>query len=77
MNIYLMNEDSEQFCIMAKTMAEAINICESSYLDDRKEEETDRYNVAAERSYYHEEILQSCSLVGKLKNYIGSRTAKG
>ena len=68
MNIYLLNEDGETFCIRAKTMAEAVTVCENSYLEDRKEEEGDKYDNAGERNYYHEQVLQSCSLIAELKN---------
>ena len=68
MNVYLLNEDGESFCIRAKTMAEAIGICEASYLEDREEEDGDKYREKNEREYYHEQILQSCALIGQLKN---------
>jgi len=68
MNIYLISEDGEHCCIRAKTMFEAINICEKSYLEDRKEEEKYRYNEKAEKEYYYEEVLTSCALVAELKN---------
>jgi hypothetical protein len=67
MNIYLVIEDGEQFCIKANTMSEATCICERSYLDDREEHESP-IDVDVERKYYQEQILQSCSLVGVLKN---------
>ena len=68
MNIYLMNEDNEIFCIKAETMAEALQICESSYLDDRKEDEGEQFRLEYEKQYYYDNILQSCNLVGELKN---------
>ncbi len=34
MNIYLITEDGENFCIKAKTADEAINVCEKSYIDE-------------------------------------------
>ena len=63
MNIYLLIEDGESFCIKAKTMAEAVYLCEKCYLEDFKDDEKDY-----EKSFYHENILQSCSMVGPLKN---------
>lgn len=63
MNIYLVIEDGESFCIRAKTMAEAIRVCEESYCDDNSEDD-----LVGNIEYYHEEILQSCSLIGLLKN---------
>ena len=68
MNIYLVIEDNESFCIRADTMAIAVSVCEGSYLEDRREEEGTKYNREHERIWYHEQILQSCSLVGELKN---------
>lgn len=69
MNIYLLIEDGESFCVRHRTMAEAVQVCEQSYLEDRKEEEEgEKYNIENEKRYYHEQILQSCSLVAKLKN---------
>lgn len=67
MNIYLLAEDGDSFCIKANTMSEAVEICEKSYLEDRIEEQPD-CNQVEERSYYHEQILQSCSLIGRLLN---------
>ena len=68
MNVYLLIEDGESFCMQGKTMSEVINLCEQSYLEDREEEVKSGYNKDFETNYYHEEILQSCSLVGLLKN---------
>lgn len=68
MNIYLIVEDGESFCIRAKTMAEAIKICEKSYLEEREDEEKEKYNKTIEETYYHEQILESCSLVAELRN---------
>lgn len=69
MNIYLIQEEGESFCIRAKTMAEAVLVCEASYLEDRKEDEgEENFNENIERDYYHEQLLQSCQLVGELKN---------
>jgi len=67
MNIYLLVEDGESFCIRADIMFLAVNICETSYLDDRMEEEPTA-NIDSERLYYHAEILQSCSMIGPLRN---------
>ena len=66
-NIYLLQEDGETFCIQANTMSEAIQVCEESYLEDRIEEEPG-CNIEVEKQFYHKQILQSCSLVGELKN---------
>ena len=67
MNIYLITEDGSSSCIRARTMADAIKVCESSYIEDAMEDDkstTEEY----ERGYYHAEILQSCALVGELRN---------
>lgn len=68
MNVYLMNEDGESFCIKALTMAEALSVCEQSYLKEIKKEFGSEYDEDGERKYYHEHILQSCSLIAELKN---------
>jgi hypothetical protein len=69
MNIYLIIEDGETFCIKAKTMHKAVNICETSYLEDRKDEDyNDEYNEQHERDYYHRKILKSCALISELRN---------
>lgn len=67
MNIYLIVEDGVNFCIKAKTMDKAIQICEKSYLEERESEDP-KYNKYTEKKYYHEQILESCSLIGELKN---------
>ncbi len=68
MNVYLMNEDGESFCIRARNMGTAVIACENKYLADMKEEKGGEYDKTKEKIYYHEQILQSCSLVGELKN---------
>lgn len=70
MNIYLITEDGESFCIKAKSMNLAVQFCESSYLNDVRENTKDMlsFNESTEREYYHTNILQSCQLVGELKN---------
>ena len=67
MNIYLLCEDGENFCIRALTMAEAIIIAKNKYFEELKEE-TKEFNLEEETDYYDNEVLLSCSLVGKLKN---------
>lgn len=68
MNIYLFQEDGESFCIQAETMAEAVDVCELNFLVARQAEETTELDKEFERKFYHEQILQSCALVGQLKN---------
>jgi len=67
-NIYIMVEDGDSFCIKAKTMAEAVSVCEKSYLEDREEDVPDLYNEKHETEYYHEHVLESCTMIGQLKN---------
>jgi len=67
MNIYLLIEDGESFCVKAETMNKAIKVCEKGYLDDREKEDP-RFNKYTEKTYYHEQILKSCFLVGELRN---------
>jgi len=71
MNIYLITEDGQTFCIKAKTMAGAIKVCEDSYIEDvlesNKQARIDTLKDT-EIKYYHLEILQSCQMVGELKN---------
>jgi len=67
MNIYLITEDGLSFCIRANSMAEAIDVCEKSYIEDELEED-ERLIVDNAKAYYHAEILQSCALVAGLKN---------
>ena len=68
MNIYLVIEDNESFCIKAETMHEAVTICEASFLEDQQEDLKESYDHISEKEYYHKHVLQSCALVGELKN---------
>ena len=68
MNVYLLIEDGESFCIRDETMQGAISESLKNYLDERLKEEGVKYDLAIEREFYHEQILQSCSLIGELKN---------
>lgn len=63
-----MSEDGETFCIRADSMDEAVKICLNSYLEDMKEEHKEEFSKDYETDHYHKNILQSCSLVGELKN---------
>ena len=67
MNIYLITEDGVSFCIQAKTMGEALGVCLQSYLEERQDDSRP-YSEADETNYYHEQILQSCQLIGGLRN---------
>ena len=70
MNIYEINEDSTIFYIRANSMNEACEICETSYIEDRVEEEKDPSPefVSSEIKYYRENLLLSCRLLGELAN---------
>lgn len=68
MNIYLMIEDGESFCIKAHDMMEALGVCEKSYLEDRKKDEGEGYHDEHEKRFYRNEVVESCKLVGELKN---------
>jgi len=47
MNIYLVVEDGERYCVKAENMKGAIDICHASYLDEMKEDHGKSYNEAA------------------------------
>jgi hypothetical protein len=66
-NIYLINEDDQTFCIRAATMSDAVLIAEQLYLEELKND-TEDFNFDREKEYYHEAILKSCALIGELKN---------
>jgi len=68
MNIYLIIEDGEQYCVKGKTMKEAIDSCLNSYLEEMKDHYKEVYNETRETEYYYNDILTSCSLVGRLVN---------
>jgi len=69
MNIYLIVEDGETFCMQAPTMHSALKICETDYLNERYFENNKLpIDTKEELEYYHEQILKSCSFVGELKN---------
>lgn len=66
MNIYLIQEDGDSFCVKANTMMESLKICEDSYISDLGP--GDFTNEKDERRYYQDEILQSCTFVAELRN---------
>jgi hypothetical protein len=67
-NIYRIIEDCEDFCIKANTMIDAINICRERYLDSVAHDDPDNFDKEDEIKYYNNNILQSCALIGELKN---------
>lgn len=68
MNVYLIPEDDISFCIKAKTMSEALKICESSYLEEQKDYKKEECDENEEKEYYNERIIQNCALIDQLKN---------
>ena len=70
MNIYLLQEDGESFCIQAETMAEAIRCAESISIQENWKTELKQGGMSLSEAinWYHTQILQSCSLIGELKN---------
>ena len=68
MNIYLITTDSESICWQAKTMAQAVSRAEHSYLYERREAEGDKFCANDERQYFHDQLLESCALIGELAN---------
>lgn len=67
MNIYLVREDGEDFCIKAETIAGAYFLCLKSYIDEMQEEKK-TIDMEEETKYYNENIMKSCELIGPLKN---------
>ena len=67
MNVYRVIEDGVDCCITAKTMDKAVKVCEGWYIDEVTDELTPKEEVEDEIRQYHEQILQSCELVGELK----------
>lgn len=71
MNIYLVVEDGDTFCIQADTMNEAVKFCEEVHLEECSKNYLEigiGFDAGNEKRYYQEQILQSCSLIGELKN---------
>lgn len=71
MNIYLIHEDGESYCIKANSMTEACSVVEGSYLDDMKEYNEKHgldHDEKSEMEHYQINVLQSCALIGELKN---------
>lgn len=66
MNIYLMVEDGERSCVRANTMSEAVAVGLGIYLGTLDPEDSERYEDDV--SFYHDQILESCQLIGELKN---------
>ena len=65
LNIYRIIEDGEHILIKARTPKEAIDVCLKSYLEG---ENIAEIHKGPETQYYYDEILQSCELIGKLRN---------
>jgi len=70
-NIYRIIEEGVDSCIKAKTMHEAVKVCEDAYINvvvDGVSGEYLKVFEKSEREYYQLSILESCELVGELKN---------
>ena len=67
MNVYLIQEDGESFCIAAKSMHDATHKALEIYLKQQEEEDGVNFSPIAEERYYQRNIIQSCSLIGELK----------
>lgn len=72
LNVYLIQEDGNTaFCIRAKSIGEACSTLEQAYLEemrDYNEKQMVKHIEADEIEHYRNEILQSVSLVGELRN---------
>lgn len=68
MNIYLVVEDSVTVCIRARTMTEALSICHGIFVEECEKEGSYDGDIDQAAKYYQDEILESCTLVGALKN---------
>lgn len=70
MNIYRVTEDGEDILIQAETMTQAISLTLGKHLCEMSVYKNPQYTYdeVGERENYHDNILQSCELLGKLKN---------
>ena len=75
MNIYRMIEDGESVLIKADSMQQAIALCESCFVEECQSEtggeflaNGDQFSIESCIKYYRDQILQSCELIGELKN---------
>lgn len=67
MNVYLIQQDGEQECWQAETMGAAVEAAFREYYRDLTETSGES-DATEEREHWEGEILQSCTLVGELKN---------
>jgi len=58
MKIYRIIEDGEGFCVKAKTMIDAIIICQNDFVSKNKDMLTD-----TAIKYYYDEVIESCTLI--------------
>ncbi len=66
MNIYRIVEDGAAFCVKALTMTDAVRRCEDSHNEDCADDP--EYSESEVRKHYQNQILESCELLGELKN---------
>lgn len=71
LNIYLITQGGQADCYQATCMQEAVNIAEREYLDEiiefHKENMTE-FVHNDELQHWQECVLESCNLIGELKN---------
>lgn len=68
MNVYLIQEDGQSYCVQAGSMQEAVKNAEEMYIISLMEDDAIEQSVAHERQYYRNDVIQSCQLIAELKN---------
>lgn len=65
--VYQVQVDGDHECYVGRNMGEA---CEAAWREYCRllELDLEEVDVAKERQHFEEEILQSCTLIGELKN---------
>lgn len=71
MNVYQITIDGQSELRAAQNMAEATKAAEEAYIAELASEPPER-DEAEERAYFHEILMESCQLVGELKNWPAS-----
>lgn len=68
MNVYMIREDGQDKLWKAQTMREAVQLAEEAYVKEEAEASTGEGEEANWREFYHETLLESCTLIGELAN---------
>lgn len=71
MNIYMVLEDGEHNCYKAESMQSAIDIAENLYVEEMRQHAADNgldFSEAEERTVFRRDAIESCQLMGELKN---------